>query len=134
MEMAALVASRSTCMRRQVGAVMTQNNRIISTGYNGAPKGTAHCHETGCIRQKLNIPSGQRHELCRGVHAEINAIIYANRYDLIEPVLYVTTFPCTYCAKAVINAGVRKLFYTGDYSDDLSKALMQESGIELTRM
>ena len=74
MDMAKLVSSRSTCVRRRVGAVIVKEKRVLSTGYNGSPKGTRHCEELGCIREQMNIPSGTRHELCRGVHAEQNAV------------------------------------------------------------
>lgn len=134
MQMAELVASRSTCLRRHVGAVVVRNNRVISTGYNGSPRGLRHCSEVGCIRDQMKIPSGERHELCRGVHAELNAVVYAGRHELEDAEIYVTIFPCAFCAKTLINAGIRRIYYVGDYSDDLSKRLLQESGIELVKM
>jgi dCMP deaminase len=136
MEMADIVKSRSTCLRRQVGAVVVKDKRILASGYNGAPTGLKHCEETGCLREQLGIPSGQRHELCRGLHAEQNAIIQASLHGvkLEGATLYVTIQPCVVCAKMVINAGISKLVFKGDYPDELSWQMLQESGIELKRI
>lgn len=133
MEMAEIAKTRSTCCRRQVGAVIVKNKRMLSTGYNGAPSGTAHCLDIGCMRQNLNIPSGQRHELCRGLHAEQNAIIQAAYHGVsIEgATLYVTLQPCILCAKMAINAGIRKIIFKGSYPDDLSIDMLKEAKIEI---
>ncbi|MBU5676588.1 cytidine/deoxycytidylate deaminase family protein [Alkaliphilus sp. MSJ-5] len=136
MEMAEIVKTRSTCLRRQVGAVVVKDKRILASGYNGAPTGLKHCEETGCLREQLGIPSGQRHELCRGLHAEQNAIIQASLHGvkLEGATLYVTIQPCVVCAKMVINAGISKLVFKGDYPDELSWEMLEESGIELKRI
>lgn len=136
MEMAEILKTRSTCLRRQVGAVVVLDKQILSSGYNGAPTGLKHCEETGCLREQLGVPSGQRHELCRGLHAEQNAIIQASLHGVkIEgATLYVTLQPCVVCAKMIINAGIRKLVFKGDYPDELSWQMLQESGIELKRI
>jgi len=136
MDMAEIVKTRSTCLRRQVGAVIVKDKRILASGYNGAPTGLKHCEETGCLREQLGIPSGQRHELCRGLHAEQNAIIQASLHGvkLEGATIYVTIQPCVLCAKMVINAGINKLVFKGDYPDELSWQMLQESGIELKRI
>lgn len=134
MEIAAVVSTRSTCLRRQVGALLVLNKRILSTGYNGAPGGLSHCLEIGCIREKLNIPSGERHELCRGIHAEQNAIIQAAVHGVAinNSMLYCTHYPCAQCAKMLINAGVKKLILSENYPDELAKKLFSEAGIDIT--
>ena len=136
MRMALLVAERSTCLRRSVGAVIVKDKRILTTGYNGAPRGLKHCSEVGCLREKMSIPSGQRHELCRGVHAEQNAIIQAAIFGLsIEnSTIYTTNCPCVLCTKMIINSGINRIVYVEDYFDDLSKDLLEESGIDLQRL
>lgn len=128
-----LVKERSTCLRRQVGAVIVKDKRILSTGYNGAPMGCPHCEETGCLRMQLQVPSGTRHELCRAVHAEQNAIVQAAYHgiSLKGATLYVTDSPCVICAKLAINAGITKIVYKGEYPDDLSKQLLGEAGVEV---
>lgn len=133
MEMAQLVSSRSTCLRRKVGAVIVKDKRVLSTGYNGSPKGTKHCEELGCIRVQMNVPSGTRHELCRGVHAEQNAVTQAAYFGVSVDgaSIYTTTYPCSMCAKILINAGIREIIYSEGYSDDLSKQLLDEAGITL---
>ena len=125
------VATRSTCLRRQVGAVIVLNKRIIATGYNGGPAGLAHCLDIGCLREQLGIPSGQQHELCRGIHAEQNAIVQAARYGLpIDgSVLYCTTQPCAQCAKMLINAGIVEVVYEQAYPDELATSILRESGM-----
>lgn len=131
MDIAERVATRSTCLRRAVGAILVHDKRIIATGYNGGPTGLPHCLEIGCLREKLGIPSGQQHELCRGIHAEQNAIIQAARYGVpIEgATLYCTTQPCTQCTKMLINAGIVEIVYAEGYPDELARELLEESGI-----
>ncbi len=137
MGIAELVGKRSTCLRRQVGSVAVMNRRILTTGYNGALPGLEHCGKTGCIREKNNIPSGERHELCRGVHAEQNCVIQAaiHGIKLGGATMYVTTWPCAVCAKMIIAAGFKKLIYdnppTNPYKDDLAAALLKEAKIKL---
>ncbi len=131
MTLANQVASRTTCLRRGVGAVIVKDRRILATGYNGVPTGLAHCAETGCLREQLGVPSGQRHEICRGLHAEQNAIIQAARFgtDIDGASIYVNTQPCVVCAKMLINAGIKEIVYQNPYPDELSQQLLAESGI-----
>lgn len=133
MQIATVVATRSTCMRRQVGALLVLNKRILSTGYNGAPSGLSHCLEVGCLREQLKVPSGERHELCRGLHAEQNAIIQAAVHGVAikDSVLYCTHYPCALCAKMLVNAGVKSLVLSENYPDALAKELFTEAGIEI---
>ncbi len=133
MEMAEIVKTRSTCLRRQVGAVVVKDKRILASGYNGAPTGLEHCEETGCLRKQLGIPSGERHELCRGLHAEQNSIIQASLHGvkLEGATIYVTIQPCVVCTKMIINAGISRLVFKRNYPDELSRQLLEESGIEL---
>lgn len=133
MRVARLVSRRSTCIRRPVGAIVVKNKRILTTGYNGAPRNLRHCMEVGCIRDQMGIRSGERHELCRGVHAEQNAIIQAAVFGtpLEGGTIYTTTFPCVMCSKIIINAGLQEIVYAQGYADDLSKELLDESGIIL---
>ena len=133
MEIARLVARRSTCLRRQVGAVVVKEKNILATGYNGTPSGITHCEVVGCLRQKLNVPSGERHELCRGLHAEQNAIIQAAKHgtNIADSTLYCTNSPCIICSKMLINAGVRRIVYLEGYPDALSLEMLAESGIEV---
>ena len=135
MEMAVLASSRSTCLRRSVGAVLVKNGHVLSTGYNGAPKGLDHCEVTGCIRDKLNVPSGERHELCRGVHAEQNAIIQAAYFGVSVDgaKMYITNHPCSVCAKMMLNAGIVEVIYKGDYNDELAVELLKEGSIKIWR-
>lgn len=132
-QIAQLVATRSTCLRRKVGAILVKNKRILSTGYNGAPGKVAHCAETGCLRDKLKIPPGERQEICRGVHAEQNAIIQAALYGISikGAVLYSTHQPCVTCAKMLINTGVKKIIFQGEYPDRLACKMLEEGEIEL---
>lgn len=134
MQVAKLVASRSTCLRRQVGAVLVRNERIISTGYNGSPSGIIHCDKTGCLRDTMQIPSGQRYELCRGVHAEQNAIINAAFYGIAtaDTALYCTEQPCLICARMIINAGINRIIHSGDFQDHIALNLITEAGIQIT--
>jgi dCMP deaminase len=133
MDMAFLVGKRSTCQRRQVGAILVHNNQILSTGYNGAPKGVAHCAIAGCLRASMDIPSGERHELCRGVHAEQNAIIQAavNGVALKGSTLYCTHQPCMICTKMLINAEIERIYIAEHYPDALASELLQEAGVDL---
>lgn len=133
MEMAEVVAKRSTCLRRQVGAVLVKDRRLLTSGYNGAPSGMAHCAETGCLRQQMNVPSGQQHEMCRGLHAEQNAIIQAALHGISikDSVLYVTHQPCVICAKMMINAGVKTVIMKDAYPDELSERMLREADIRL---
>ncbi len=131
------VATRSTCLRRKVGAIIVKDKRILTTGYNGAPKGVKNCLERGkCLREELGIPSGQRHEMCRGLHAEQNAIIQAAYHgvSIKDSVVYSNTQPCVQCAKMIINSGIRKIYYFKDYPDELSLELLKEAGVELIRL
>lgn len=130
------VASRSTCLRRQVGAVLVKDKRILATGYNGAPKGIVHCLDVGCLRDELGVPSGQRHELCRALHAEQNAIAQAALHGVkIEGAsIYVTHQPCSLCAKMVINSGIVEVYYDEGYPDELSIGFFTEAGIKLHRL
>jgi len=131
MEMAQLISTRSTCVRRRVGSVIVKDKRVLTTGYNGSPKGTMHCEDLGCIRDQQNIPSGTRHELCRGVHAEQNAVIQAAYFGISidGATLYTTTYPCSMCAKILINAGIKEIVYADSYLDELSKMLFKETNI-----
>ncbi|MDD2585152.1 MAG: cytidine/deoxycytidylate deaminase family protein [Syntrophomonadaceae bacterium] len=133
LQLADLVASRSTCIRRHVGAVLVKDERIIATGYNGAPRGIKHCMEVGCLRETLGIPSGQRYELCRGVHAEQNAIINAAYYGVStrDTVLYCTNQPCIICARIIANAGIRRVVHRGNFQDSLALELLEEAGIKM---
>lgn len=133
MEIARLVASRSTCLRRQVGAVVVKDKNVLATGYNGTPSGITHCSEVGCLRQKLNVPSGERHELCRGLHAEQNAIIQAAKHgiDISGATFYCTNSPCVICSKMIINAGAGRIVFLEGYPDTLSLEMLGESGVEL---
>lgn len=130
MSIARLVATRSTCVRRQVGCVLVKEKRILSTGYNGAPSGLAHCEDVGCLRQQLNIPSGERHEICRGVHAEQNALIQAARFGvpIVGADLYCTTMPCTQCTKMLLNAGISEVYCSDSYPDDLAVEMFKSAG------
>ncbi|TFG08055.1 cytidine deaminase [Candidatus Thorarchaeota archaeon] len=131
-EIADLVSSRSTCLRNQVGAVIVRNAQILSTGYNGAPKGLPHCEDVGCIREELGIKPGERHELCRGLHAEQNAVIQAayNGVSVKEAKIFCTTQPCSICTKILINAGIVEVIYIEPYEDNLAAQLIEEAGLK----
>jgi len=135
-DMAKLASTRSTCLRRKVGAIIVKNNQIISTGYNGSPKRIRHCADTGCLREKLDIPSGERHELCRGVHAEQNAIIQAAIYgiSLQGASIYCTNQPCVICSKMIINAEISNIYIEDVYPDELAQEMLQEAGIEMYKI
>ena len=134
MQMAELTAQRSTCLRRHVGAVIVQDKHVVATGYNGAPKGVAHCAELGgCLREKMGIPSGERHELCRALHAEQNAIIQAATLaQSIEGAsIYITHQPCIICAKMIINAGIKRIVVKEGYPDEMSVKMLDEAGLKI---
>lgn len=135
MSIAEMVAKRSTCLRRSVGAVLVKDKRILATGYNGAPRNLRHCAETGCLREKLGVKSGERHELCRGIHAEQNAIVQAAYYGvpIHGSVIYCTNLPCSICTKMLINAGVTGIFYKEGYPDPMSLEMFEEAGIFLSK-
>jgi len=130
-----LVAKRSTCKRRAVGAILVKEKRILATGYNGAPAGLRHCEEVGCLRENSSVPSGERHELCRGLHAEQNVIIQAAYHgiSIAGSTLYCTNKPCVICSKMIINAGIVKIVYEEGYNDDLADQMLTEAGIEKER-
>lgn len=136
MSIAKLVATRSTCLRRAVGAVLVKDKRIMATGYNGAPTGIRHCAETGCLRESLEVKPGEKHELCRGLHAEQNVIIQAAYYGVMTQgtTLYTTHKPCIICSKMLINAGVEKIVFLDGYPDALADEMLAEANIELERL
>lgn len=133
LDIAGLVAKRSTCLRRGVGAVLVKDRRILATGYNGAPSKIEHCSTAGCVREKLKIPSGERHELCRGLHAEQNAFLQAALHgtSLKDAILYSTTQPCIICAKMVINAGIKEVVIKGDYPDNMAKSFLRQAKVKV---
>lgn len=136
LELTDVVKKRSTCLRRQVGAIIVKDNHILSTGYNGVPTKITHCSEVGCLREKLKVPSGERHELCRGLHAEQNAIIQAALHgvSIKDATLYTNTKPCSICTKMIINAGIKRIVYQIDYTDKLADELLAETDIELVKI
>ena len=129
------VSERSTCLRRKVGALLVREKRILTTGYNGAPRHFKHCAEVGCLREAQKVPTGERHELCRGLHAEMNALLQAAIYGvrIDGATLYSTTYPCSLCAKMLINAGIREIVTCEDYRDELSRAMLAEAGIRVRK-
>ena len=133
MSIAHLVSTLSTCLRRQVGAVMVRDKQILTTGYNGVPRGITHCTPENCLRSVKDIPSGQQQELCRGLHAEQNAIIQAALHGVStkDATLYCTHKPCILCAKMLINAGVVRIVYQDFYPDPLADEMLEEAGIEM---
>ncbi len=133
LSIARIVRQRSTCLRRHVGAVIVKDQRILATGYNGAPRQMRHCSEVGCLREERDIPSGERHELCRGIHAEQNAIVQAAAFgvSISGSTLYCTHFPCILCTKLLINAGIKRLVVEEAYPDELSREMLEEAGIEV---
>jgi dCMP deaminase len=136
MGIADLVAGRATCIRRKVGAVLVKDRRILCSGYNGAPAGLPHCKETGCLRRQLNVPSGVKHELCRGVHAEQNVIIQAAYHGVAVAgaSLYCTNQPCSICAKMLINAGIQEIYFRDGYDDPLAMDMFDRAGVALTKI
>lgn len=135
-EIASVVAKRSTCMRNRVGAVIVRDKRIISTGYNGAPSNMKHCLDLGCIREQQNIESGTRHEKCRAVHAEQNAIIQAALHGVVTEgaTLYCTHQPCILCAKMIINAKIKRVVYVTPYPDNDAIDFFKDAGVEVVQM
>lgn len=135
MRMAFLAASRTNCTRRKVGAVIVKDKNVLATGYNGPPYNAAHCDSAGCLRTIMDVPSGERHELCRGLHAEQNAIIQAavHGVSIKDSVIYVTTHPCVVCAKMLINAHIKEVIYADGYPDELSKLMLLDSDLKLRR-
>lgn len=138
LDIAEATLERSTCLRRKFGAVIVKNDEIISTGYNGAPRGRKNCNDLGyCIREKLNIPRGERYELCRSVHAEQNAIISAPRKDMIDATLYMVgkdaknneyvanSMSCSMCKRFIINSGIKKIIIR-DTKDDYREVSVKD--------
>jgi len=136
LEVAYLVAKRATCLRRRVGAVLVKDKKILATGYNGAPSGLKHCIDSRCLREKLKVPSGQRHELCRGLHAEQNVLLQAALYGIStkDSVLYATNQPCIICAKMLINAGIKEIVVSSGYPDQMAGEFFREARIRVRRV
>jgi len=136
MKMAHTVKERGTCMRRKVGAIIVKNRHLLSTGYNGNPKGMKHCDEIGCLRTELDVPSGERHELCTGVHAEQNAIIQAAVFGapIKGGMMYCTNTPCSVCAKMIVNAGLEEVIYEGEYPDELALKILKDCGVKIRKL
>lgn len=134
MNMTDLVKQRATCLRRKVGAVIVKNKQILSTGYNGAPMGLEHC-ET-CLRKEMDIPSGEKQEICRATHAEQNAIAQSALHgvSINGATIYCTNFPCVTCMKLLLNAGIKEVVYGDDYNDELAKKIGKESGITIRQV
>lgn len=133
MDIARLVSERSTCRRRRVGAVLVRDKRILCTGYNGAPAGMTHCDEAGCLREELGIPSGERIEICRGIHAEQNALVQAAAFgiNVSGGTLYCTHEPCITCGKMLLNAGIREFVVAERYPDEFGRRLLTEAGVQV---
>ncbi len=131
MRMAELAAERSTCVRRKVGAVLVKDRRVLATGYNGAPKKLPHCEETGCLREKMNVTSGQRHEICRGIHAEQNLIAQSAFHGVKTEgaTVYCTNQPCIICAKLLINAGIKQIYFKNPYDDEFTRKILEQSDV-----
>jgi dCMP deaminase len=136
MDIALLVARRSTCRRRRVGAITVRNKRILATGYNGAPSGLPHCLDIGCLREEMDIPSGERHELCRGLHAEQNVIIQAAYHgvSIKGATLYCTNLPCSICSKMLINAGISDIIYQEGYADSMTEEMLSAAGVKIVQI
>ena len=136
MSMAELVSTRSTCLRRHVGAVAVLGNVVVATGYNGAPASLPHCSEVGCLRQQLGVESGQRHEICRAVHAEQNLLAHAacNGCKMDGATVYVTISPCAICAKMLVQAGVKRVVFRGVYPDNMASGFLVEAGVVINRL
>ncbi|MFN2362795.1 MAG: cytidine/deoxycytidylate deaminase family protein [Halarsenatibacteraceae bacterium] len=135
MEMAELAAKRATCLRRKVGAVLVKNKKVLATGYNGAPMDIEHCETAGCLREEMNVPSGERHEICRGVHAEQNLVAQAAIHGVKteDSTVYCTHQPCIICTKILINAGVKKIYFKNSYSDEFAEKLLEQSNVEFIK-
>jgi dCMP deaminase len=135
MSMAALAATRSTCLRRRVGAVVVKDRMVLSTGYNDTPRGLRNCGDGGCARCAGDAPPGTGHDTCLCIHAEQNAIIQAAYHGvaIAGAALYCTYQPCLVCAKMIVNAGIRRVVYAGDYPDPAAAELLREAGVELVR-
>lgn len=133
MSIARLASTRSTCLRRQVGAVIVKDKKILATGYNGAPSGLRHCLDIGCLREELGIPSGERHELCRATHAEQNAIVQAATFgvSIKDSIIYSTAHPCILCSKLLINAGIKKIIIEDSYPDEMSRDMLNEARVKI---
>lgn len=136
LKIATVVAGRSTCMRRHVGALIVKEKRILTTGYNGAPRGLRHCLDTCCLREEAGAEPGTGHELCRGLHAEQNAIIQAALHGVSigGGVVYSTHQPCVLCTKMIINAGLVAVYYIDTYPDPLASSLLEEAGVESKKL
>jgi dCMP deaminase len=136
MRIAYLVSERSTCLRRKVGAVAVKDKRILATGYNGAPADLPHCLELGCMRQQLGVPSGERHELCRALHAEQNVIIQAALHgiSIAGSEIYCTTQPCFICAKMLVNCRVEAIYFAEGYPDELAQQMLSDAGVKFMRL
>jgi dCMP deaminase len=132
MRIARVISMRSTCLRRQVGAVIVRDQRILSSGYNGAPNKITHCLEIGCLRDTMGVPPGERHEICRGIHAEQNAILQAalSGTSIKDAEIYITSHPCSLCAKMLINAGIIRIVYEGEYPDELAVQMLSDANIK----
>ncbi len=127
------VAQRSTCLRRQIGSVLVVDKHILTTGYNGVPRGLKHCEAVGCLRIAKNVPSGERHELCRGLHAEMNALLQAAKYgiQISGATIYTTTYPCSLCAKMIINSDIKRVVAEDGYPDELAKEMFAEAKVKV---
>lgn len=136
LQIAGLVSRRSTCLRRRVGALIVKDKRILATGYNGAPSGVEHCEKTGCLREKLKVPSGERHELCRGLHGEQNVLLQAALHGVSVKggVLYCTNQPCAICAKMIINAGIKEIVIADGYPDRFAVGFLEEAGVKVRKV
>ncbi|MFO8053423.1 MAG: cytidine/deoxycytidylate deaminase family protein [Candidatus Omnitrophota bacterium] len=136
MGVAFLVSKRATCLRRKVGAVLVKDKQILATGYNGAPKGITHCEAAGCLRKKMEVPSGQRHEICRGLHAEQNVILQSALHGVSVKgsTLYITNSPCSICAKMIINAGIDEIVVFDDYPDKMAMEFLKEAKVVLRKL
>ena len=134
MEIAQVVSKRSTCLRRSVGAVIVKDRQIVATGYNGTPKDLPHCEEVGCLREQLNVPSGKMHELCRGIHAEQNAVVQAAYHGVSVNggTIYCTHQPCVVCTKILINAGIKRIVYANPYPDKLAEEMLKAANMKVT--
>ncbi len=134
MEVAEIMRKRSTCLRRQVGAVVVKDRRIISGSYNGTPPGFEHCDKAGCLRETLGVPSGERHEICRGLHAEMNAILQVailGGQSIKGSDIYTTYLPCSICARLIAAVGISRVVFGGGYPDEFAENILRTAGIKL---